>query len=223
MASSTSSQPSTQKRQPSSLNKIYLILYNFLSAVAWSVVLGRTISLLASHGPEAVYLGAGEWTKWTQTVAGMEILHSILGVVRAPLFTTLMQVASRLLLVWPIVDVFPQVAISPWYSSMLIAWSLTEVIRYSFFTLSLSGFQPKPLTVLRYSTFYILYPIGISSECNLIWRAIKPAGEMHPYFPYGLYAILAIYVPGSFILFTHMMSQRRRIMRNLKAQSVKAQ
>ncbi|KAH6888609.1 tyrosine phosphatase-like protein [Thelonectria olida] len=218
----TSSSPA-QKRQPSVLNKSYLILYNSISAVAWSVVLGRTISLLILHGPKHVYFGAGEWTKWTQTVAVMEILHSVLGVVRAPFFTTAMQVASRLLLVWPIVDVFPGLALSSWYSSMLIAWSLTEVIRYTFFALSLSGFQPKPLTLLRYSTFYILYPIGISSECNLIWKAIEPAGDVHPYFPYALYAVLAVYVPGSFILFTHMMSQRRRVMRTLKAESKKAQ
>lgn len=120
----------------------------------------------------------------------------LVGVVRAPFFTTAMQVSSRLLLVWPIVDVFPRVALSGWYSSMLIAWSLTEVIRYTFFALSLSGFQPTSLTKLRYSTFYLLYPIGISSECNLLWRATVPAERLNHYLPYALYAILGIYVPG---------------------------
>lgn len=217
------SAPASPKRQPSVLNKTYLILYNFASAVAWSVVLGRTVSLLSQSGPQSVYAGVGEWTKWTQTVAAMEILHSLLGVVRAPLLTTLAQVSSRLLLVWPVVDMFPQLAVQPWYSSMLIAWSVTEVIRYSFFTMTISGFQPRPLTWLRYTTFYILYPIGISSECALIWKAIEPAGELNTMYPWALYGILAIYVPGSFMLFTHMMSQRRKIMRNMKAQSSKAQ
>lgn len=79
---------------------------------------------------------------------------------------------------------------------MLIAWSVTEVIRYSFFTMTISGFQPRPLTWLRYTTFYILYPIGISSECALIWKAIEPAGELNTMYPWALYGILAIYVPG---------------------------
>ncbi|KAF4984537.1 hypothetical protein FDECE_17064 [Fusarium decemcellulare] len=211
------------KKPASPLNTGYLILYNFVSAVAWSVVLGRTVSIFGLRGPEFVYLGAGEWTKWTQTMAGMEVLHSLLGVVRAPLLTTLMQVSSRFLLVWAIVDVFPFLAQSPFYSSMLVAWSVTEIIRYSFFALSLSGLQPKFLTWLRYNTFFILYPVGIFSECTLIWLATNPAGEVNELYKYALYAILAIYVPGSYILYTHMMSQRRKVIRNLKAQGQKAQ
>lgn len=63
----------------SALNKGYLILYNAISAIAWSVVLGRTLTLFGMRGPQFVYLGVGQWTKWTQTMAGMEVLHSLLG------------------------------------------------------------------------------------------------------------------------------------------------
>jgi very-long-chain (3R)-3-hydroxyacyl-CoA dehydratase len=110
--------------------------------------------------------------------------------------TTLMQVASRFLLVWGIVHPFPQVTASPFYTSMLVAWSVTEVIRYSYFALTLSGFQPKFLTWLRYNTFFVLYPMGISGECALIYFATGPAGRLNPLYPWVLYAILAIYVPG---------------------------
>ncbi|KAF4448663.1 hypothetical protein F53441_7972 [Fusarium austroafricanum] len=210
-------------KQASTANKAYLIFYNFISAVQWSVVLGRTVMLLGLYGPEYVYPNTGQYTKWTQTLAGLEVLHSLLGVVRAPLMTTLMQVASRFLLVWVIVDVFPFLALSPFYSSMLVAWSVTEIIRYSFFALSLSGYTPKFLTWLRYNTFFVLYPIGIFSECTLIYLATEPAGHINELYKYALYAILAIYVPGSYVLYTHMMSQRRKVMRNLKAQGQKTQ
>ena len=44
-----------------------------------------------------------------------------------------MQVASRLLLVWGVVNAYPdQTARSPFYSSMLLAWSITEVICHEF-------------------------------------------------------------------------------------------
>jgi very-long-chain (3R)-3-hydroxyacyl-CoA dehydratase len=118
------------------------------------------------------------------------------GVVRAPILTTGMQVASRLLLVWPVVNVFPSLATSPAYSSMLVAWSVTEVIRYSFFVLSLSGFQPAFATWLRYNTFFVLYPMGISSECFMIYKAIEPARALRPEFALALQLILVIYVPG---------------------------
>jgi very-long-chain (3R)-3-hydroxyacyl-CoA dehydratase len=109
-----------------------------------------------------------------------------------------MQVASRLLLVWPIVNVFPHLATSPAYSSMLLAWSVTEVIRYSYFVLSLSGYQPAFITWLRYNTFYVLYPLGISSECWMIYSAIEPARELRPEFAWALQLILFIYIPGQY-------------------------
>ncbi|KAG6214222.1 hypothetical protein E4U50_000556 [Claviceps purpurea] len=202
----------------------YLVLYNFASAVAWSVVLGRTIGLLYLKGPSAVYAGVGEWTKWTQTMALMEVIHSLLGVVRAPLVTTIMQVSSRLLLVWPIVNTWPFLALSPFYASMLLAWSVTEVIRYSYFALSLAQMLPRALTWVRYTTFYVLYPLGITSECMLVYGATGPAGQRSGWIGEGvLYAILAIYVPGSYVLFTHMMKQRRKVLRSLKAENSKSQ
>ncbi|KND94927.1 putative very-long-chain (3R)-3-hydroxyacyl-CoA dehydratase [Tolypocladium ophioglossoides CBS 100239] len=169
-----------QRAPPSEARTAYLVFYNFVSAVAWSVVLGRTIGICALHGPQFVYDDIGERAKWTQTLAAVEILHSLLGVVRAPLFTTLMQVSSRFLLVWAIIDSFPLLALSPFYSSMLVAWSVTEVIRYSYFALTLSGRQPDALTWLRYNTFFVLYPLGIFSECSLIYMATVPAAMRHP-------------------------------------------
>lgn len=63
----------------SPLKRTYLVGYNALSAALWSVVLVRTAQTLYSQGPAAVYPTIGEWTKWTQTLAGLEIVHSVLG------------------------------------------------------------------------------------------------------------------------------------------------
>lgn len=75
--------------------------------------------------------------------------------------------------------------------------------------------------------------MGISSECVLVWKALKPAAELHPLYRWFLIATLVIYVPGglplhlhlmlmhltdsgnigSYILYTHMMAQRRKVLR----------
>lgn len=152
--------------------------------------------------------------------------------VRAPLFTTAMQVASRLLLVWGIGYQFPQTTqYSPAYSSMLVAWSVTEVIRYSYFVFALTDSVPKLWTWLRcvasflyrvehlslirdrYNTFLILYPLGVASETWLIYRAIPPASKIDERYGWGLWAVLATYIPGFYTLFTYMLKQRRRILR----------
>ena len=122
-----------------------------------------------------------------------------LGLVRSPLPTTLMQVSSRLLLVWGIVNAFPAATSnSPFYSSMLTAWSVTEVIRYSYFVMNLRGGVSGFMTWLRYNTFYVLYPLGIGSEMMLVWKASGPAGRQSRLGQWALWGILGLYVPGKF-------------------------
>ncbi|KAK7753458.1 hypothetical protein SLS62_004533 [Diatrype stigma] len=207
----------------------YLILYNAVSAALWLAVLVRTVTASASgaDGYTTVYGTTGEFCKWTQTLAGMEVLHSLLGVVRAPFFTTFMQVFSRYAIVWGVTDLFPGIARdSPAYASMLLAWSTTEVIRYSYFALTLAagGKPPAPLHWLRYHAFFVLYPVGISSEAWLIWRAVEPARDaVHPYYSTALFLyVVAVYPPSAYILYTHMMTQRRKVMKAAKAQNQKA-
>lgn len=55
---------------------------------------------------------------------------------------------------------------------MVLAWSLTEIIRYSFYASNLAGYEPKFLLWLRYTTFYILYPLGAGSEAFLIYSTL---------------------------------------------------
>ena len=108
-----------------------------------------------------------------------------------------MQVASRLLLVWGIVNNFPFVAQSAGYSSMLFAWGVTEVVRYGFFVFTLSGFSPGILSWLRYNLFLILYPLGAGSEAFLIYKAVPAAKKMRQEYAWILQLILFIYVPGN--------------------------
>ncbi|KAK3322255.1 tyrosine phosphatase-like protein [Apodospora peruviana] len=195
--------------------KAYLVLYNAASAVAWGAVLGRVAVVLGYKGAPFVPLVVDNFARVTQTAAVMEIFHALTGIVPAPFFTTAMQVASRLILMWGISLPFPHLNSSAWYSSMLMAWATTEVIRYTYFALKQFGESAVPgwLHWLRYSAFLVLYPIGISSEVAMMLMALfGPASEQSTphWYPLALMLILLSYVPGSVILYTHMLSQRRK-------------
>ncbi|KAF1933288.1 PTPLA-domain-containing protein [Didymella exigua CBS 183.55] len=230
--------PAESRPASSPLKHTYLLAYNAVSAALWVGVLYKTVTI-GTHEVQAarkagsffgrndlqsaaaglasgrVYAELEEHTRLVQSLAGLEVLHSLFGIVRAPLLTTLMQVASRFLLVWGIAYNFPATTQhSPAYSTMLLAWSFTEVVRYSYFVFTLSGLRvPSPLSFLRYNTFTVLYPLGIASECWLVYQSIPAAQNLDERIPYVLLAILAFYVPGSYVLFTHMVKQRRRIAR----------
>jgi len=64
---------------PPSYRSLYLICYNAVSALLWSVVLGRVLLILTLHGYRSVHVGVGGWTKWTQTLAVLEIVHAAIG------------------------------------------------------------------------------------------------------------------------------------------------
>jgi len=98
------------------------------------------------------------------------------------------------------------------FAGCVVAWGVTEVIRYGYFVWreGVSPRIPAFLTWLRYNTFFVLYPIGISSECLLMYLGLGPAKEGETGYDLIIKAILLIYVPGSYILYTHMMAQRRK-------------
>ncbi|KAL8900997.1 MAG: hypothetical protein Q9192_000773 [Flavoplaca navasiana] len=185
--------PSPTPLTKGEIAKEYLTAYNAICALLWLSVFGRTVVILPITGVESVYEAAGDFTKWTQTVAILEILHSAFGLVRSPLPTTILQVASRIVLVWAVVNQFPAAtSTSPFYSSMLIAWSATEVVRYSYFVLNLRGSVPAFMMWLRYNMFYVLYPVGITSEAVLVWKASEAAREPWKFVGWG---VLGLYVP----------------------------
>lgn len=152
-----------------------------------------------------------------QSLAALEILHVLLGFVRSPLPTTVIQVSSRLILVWGIVERFPYTHSSPLYTTMVLAWALTEVPRYAYYALSLVGCGvPAWLTWIRYSTFYVLYPIGAGSEA-LVMLSTIPEWSGGKWETWGLEnrvkaGMVAIWVPGLWMMYSHMMRMRRKVL-----------
>ncbi|KAH8704122.1 putative phosphatase-like protein [Talaromyces proteolyticus] len=232
------------KKPVSGLTRIYLFLYNLISFGLWASCTLRTALLLPeqlqngfnTNTISAIFAQVFPLLALTQSLAALEILHSLIGLVRAPVVTTAMQVASRFLVVWGVMFTFHEgaeyVASVPSGAGILgnegvtqygdyaflgcmFAWGITECIRYGFFAMQLAGVGvPGFWLWLRYNTFFVLYPIGISSECVLIYLGLEPAGQfVSEYYKYFLIAMLGVYVPGSYILYTHMMTQRRKVMR----------
>ncbi|PWY87884.1 PTPLA-domain-containing protein, partial [Aspergillus sclerotioniger CBS 115572] len=128
---------------------------------------------LPSSIPQTTYTTLEPWTRWTQTLAILEILHAATGLTRSPIFTTFTQIFARSVQVWAINHSFPELtSLSHLYKPMLFAWSLADTIRYLYFVVLISGCKvPRGLRWLRYSLFLVLYPIGIGSEWWLMFRA----------------------------------------------------
>ncbi|KAJ7497232.1 PTPLA-domain-containing protein [Mycena latifolia] len=153
-----------------------------------------------------------------QTCAILEVVHVLLGWVRSPLQTTAMQVASRLWAIW-LVQQFDVARTNPLYTSAVLAWSLTEVVRYSFYASNLLGYEPPILLYLRYTMFYVLYPIGAGSEAFLNYATLPiPSGipTLKSFLgwtapEYARAGLFLLWWPSLYQLYTHMIVQRRKI------------
>ncbi|PYI34649.1 PTPLA-domain-containing protein [Aspergillus indologenus CBS 114.80] len=224
-SSSSTTTTSRSSASASPLTKPYLTLYNALSFTLWATCTVQGLTQLATGTPPPqIFPHVYPLLRLTQSLALLEILHSAAGLVRAPVATTALQVASRILLVWGILAPFQGRIVGATartqpgdyaFLGCLTAWGVTECIRYGFFVGQVSGLGvPAGWAWLRYNTFYVLYPLGIASECVLVVLALAPAAEVvGPAYGWFLVVVLAVYVPGSYILYTHMIAQRRKALK----------
>ncbi|KAF8210168.1 PTPLA-domain-containing protein [Mycena galopus ATCC 62051] len=167
----------------------------------------------------STYARVGGTVAIVQTCALLEVVHALLGWVRSPLQTTAMQVASRLWIVWGIAQQFDVARTSPLYTSCVLAWSITEVVRYSFYASSLLGYESPVLLYLRYTLFYVLYPVGAGSEAFLAYSTLPfPSGipTLKSFLgwsvpEYARAALFLVWWPSLYQLYTYMIVQRRRI------------
>ncbi|KAB8273126.1 tyrosine phosphatase-like protein [Aspergillus minisclerotigenes] len=195
------------KQEPLSPKRAYLLFYNAISTILWLRIL---LTVLTTHDPASAYTTLEPWTRWTQTLAVAEILHSAAGLTRSPVFTTFTQVFGRSVQVWAINYAFPAITAHSWaYPAMLLAWSAADTVRYSYFVVMLAGIpMPAVLKWLRYSLFFILYPIGISSEWWLMYHAANATSSL---VVAGIfYFFLVLYVPGTPMMYKYMVKQRRK-------------
>ncbi|CAC9888406.1 unnamed protein product [Aureobasidium pullulans] len=70
------------ERKSSPLKTGYLVLYNAISTILWGTILGRVLLIAGVHGTRYVFPGVGEFAKWTQTLALLEVVHAAVGELR---------------------------------------------------------------------------------------------------------------------------------------------
>uniref|UniRef100_A0A915Q095 Very-long-chain (3R)-3-hydroxyacyl-CoA dehydratase n=1 Tax=Setaria digitata TaxID=48799 RepID=A0A915Q095_9BILA len=150
--------------------QLYLFLYNALQTCGWSIILWKTFrGLFLNESYEHLYWSCELELQIFQTAAVLEIVHAVARFVRSPVGTTAMQVYSRVSLVWLILY---KARTSIGVLFLLIAWSVTEVVRYSYYGFALISIVSSLHTWLRYSLFIVLYPLGVCGELLVILAAL---------------------------------------------------
>eukprot|EP00286_Rhodomonas_abbreviata_P003507 CAMPEP_0181344778 /NCGR_PEP_ID=MMETSP1101-20121128/32378_1 /TAXON_ID=46948 /ORGANISM="Rhodomonas abbreviata, Strain Caron Lab Isolate" /LENGTH=236 /DNA_ID=CAMNT_0023456651 /DNA_START=15 /DNA_END=725 /DNA_ORIENTATION=+ len=214
------------------LGLAYLLVYNLACCAGWQAccagwlyVLAVTAKHVSGDSIDQLWDEVNPALKVVQTAACLEVLHSIVGLVKSPWQTALMQVFSRVWVVWAVMNVAPDAQTSVFTALTCASWGLVEVPRYLFYALNLLDAVPYPIFWLRYSLFAVLYPTGISGELGCMYNAavhLKGPGEWTDFQgilaqPQGDVLLLGLilfvvvtYIPGSPKMYGHMVKTRKK-------------
>ena len=207
------------------LINLYLLCYNTFMFIGWFYLFIISYStFIKTHKIKTSYSKSIVYLEILQYGASLEIFHSIFKLVRAPLFTTMVQVISRIIIVILLQNFPKYVSIN--YLLLCFAWPISEIVRYPFYILNSLGriinndnLIPYFLLWARYSFFIVLYPIGVSGE---ILTILFSRPELVKYsskninINYIIYGIIALYIPGLFILYSHLLKQRKKALYGVK-------
>ena len=167
----------------------YLVLYNVVQFLGWS----HMLYILLPHLDAALVKGVDRGQLYSdielsvkvfQTAAVLEVVHAAVGLVKTNPMLAMFQVSSRVFVVWAILDAVPESRLCRGLPLLLIAWIITEMIRYSFYAVGLLGtslyfitwlrfisfyiyifpLESWSVIILRYTLFFALYPIGVTGE-----------------------------------------------------------
>ncbi|EYU18935.1 hypothetical protein ABFS82_04G185600 [Erythranthe guttata] len=215
--SQTKTTPSTQSKM-SQLRNLYLFSYNLFQCFGWALSLFRILSnFLSTKSVNGAFSAVGDLICLLQCIAFLEVIHGAIGIVPSGVVLPLMQWGGRTHFLLAVVRKIPEVQELPSVFITFVAWSFSEVIRYSHYALNCIGTPPNWITFIRYNAFIVLYPVGVfPGEMWLMYQALPYIKKQNLYadsLPFSYYTfvtgLLFCYPFLWMKLYLHLFKQRR--------------
>ena len=201
------------------LKTFYLLFYNLFMFLGWLYYFLIFLSnYLQTNKINKIYNYSHFYLEIVQYGSILEIIHSILKLTPSPVFSTFIQIFSRVGIVYFLQNFKYSRSIG--YILLSFAWSITEIIRYPYYLLNIlkkeykkDDLIPYWLTWCRYSFFIVLYPLGVAGEIITVYFSKKNLKKIK-FFGVKVdnlvYLIYIIYVPGILFLYSYMLKQRKK-------------
>lgn len=146
---------------------VYMDFRNYFSI--WRVYLTNI-----NFSTYALYKNVEIPFKFIQSVMLLEIVHNLIGLVRSPLFTCVMQYTSHFMLLWGVIAISKEVQSCGGLKVMLLSWSSIETVRYLYYIIHIFTTKiPKILLLLRYNLSFFTIPVGVVGEMWCMIKALK--------------------------------------------------
>eukprot|EP00945_MAST-04E_sp_MAST-4E-sp1_P000274 g274.t1 len=206
--------PKCHKWPPSSAKKVIALLYNLVQASGWIYAAASLWKVGGSKGPHdfSERVGALAWPTvgpivvFLQTFAFVEILLSLVGVIPSNIVSVALQLVVRNIVLLLTVNRHHGVQLHLSTFLFLLAWIITECIRFPWLIFKVVGEPPAALSNARYILPLVLYPLGGVGEGWAMYRAMGIASGDILFMNVSLaqiikYVYFPLYVPGFCFLY----------------------
>ncbi|XP_070264165.1 very-long-chain (3R)-3-hydroxyacyl-CoA dehydratase 1 isoform X1 [Myotis yumanensis] len=143
------SEASEEREAPSRRRRLgwaataWLTFYNIAMTAGWLVLAITMVRFYMEKGThKGLYKSIQKTLKFFQTFALLEIVHCLIGIVPTSVLVAGVQVSSRIFMVWLITHSIKPIQNEESVVLFLVAWTVTEITRYSFYTFSLLNHLP---------------------------------------------------------------------------------
>ena len=212
-----------------SIKTIYLILYNLLQFLGWLHFFIKVIKgFIISKTYQEIYNETHVILEYCQYGAILEIIHSILKIVKSSVLATAIQIFGRCAIV-AILQYFKN-SVSIGYLLLSFAWPSIEIIRYPYYLFNSFKNEKKTFEIpyiliwCRYSFFIVLYPIGVSGEMISLFYSRedldKYSNNNHFKLSYIIYIFYLFYVPGLYVMYKYLLKQRNKALSKLNVEKM---
>ncbi|XP_028561206.2 very-long-chain (3R)-3-hydroxyacyl-CoA dehydratase 3 [Podarcis muralis] len=208
------------------LKRGYLFMYNLVQFLGYSWIFVNMTVRLFMLGKDSffdTFHTMADMMYFCQTLSLIEIVNTLIGLIRAPFMPVILQVFGRNFVLLIVLGGVEEMQSKAVVFFIFYIWSMVEIFRYPFYMLSCLDIEWKILTWIRYSIWMPLYPLGILAEAVSIIQAIPVFSStgrfsfMLPYplnitVPFSLFLqfYLVFLFLGPFVNFRYLYKQRKR-------------
>uniref|UniRef100_A0A8D2EPY3 Very-long-chain (3R)-3-hydroxyacyl-CoA dehydratase n=1 Tax=Theropithecus gelada TaxID=9565 RepID=A0A8D2EPY3_THEGE len=194
-----------KRRRLGLLATAWLTFYNIAMTAGWLVLAIAMVRFYMEKGTHrGLYKSVQKTLKFFQTFALLEIVHCLIGIVPTSVLVTGVQVSSRIFMVWLITHSIKPIQNEESVVLFLVAWTVTEITRYSFYTFSLLDHLPYFIKWARWRYLIIsIYSLSIYLE-----KSSRSSFESY----FNSFFFFFFFNEVFPQLYFHMLRQRRKVL-----------
>ncbi|CAH2274450.1 very-long-chain (3R)-3-hydroxyacyl- dehydratase 3 [Pelobates cultripes] len=203
----------------------YLFMYNLVQFLGFSWIFVNMTVRLFILGKDSFYdtfHTMADMMYFCQTLAVLEIINPLIGLVKTGVFPSVIQVVGRNVILFIVLGQLEEMQNKGVVFFVFYLWSTIEIIRYPFYMLACIDVEWKLLTWIRYTIWIPLYPLGGLAEAASIVQAIPVFNETEKFslqvpllnvaISFSIFLIIYLVFLGAGLVINcrHMNKQRRR-------------